>query len=111
MKVNPFGDSLQRSKESMLGRAVREPTFVLLVACLAIGFALVAWRTAMHVSDARARASAEALSAARAVELQFGKALSTAELLGTLARQSGGAMPDFQRVGEQLLTSRPGLAS
>ena len=46
-----------------------------------------------------------------AIEWQFNQVLSAAELLGALARQYGGTIPNFQKVAADLLVSRPGLAS
>ena len=47
----------------------------------------------------------------RGVELQFSQVVSAVEVLGALARQSGGTIPDFQKVAAELLAARPGLAS
>lgn len=45
------------------------------------------------------------------MELQFSQALTAAEVLGALARQSGFGITNFQTVALELLASRPGLAS
>ena len=45
------------------------------------------------------------------MELQFSQVVSAAEVLGALARQHGGAIPNFQKVAADLLAARPGLAS
>ena len=45
------------------------------------------------------------------MELQLSQAWTAAEVLGALARQSGGGISNFQTVALELLASRPGLAS
>jgi sensor domain CHASE-containing protein len=45
------------------------------------------------------------------VELQFSQALTAAEVLGALARQSGIGTSNFQTAALELFASRPGLAS
>ena len=45
------------------------------------------------------------------MEQQFSQVVSAAEVLGALAREHGGAIPDFQKVAADLLAARPGLAS
>ena len=45
------------------------------------------------------------------MELQFSQALTAAEVLGALARQSGIGTSNFQTAALELFASRPGLAS
>jgi sensor domain CHASE-containing protein len=88
-----------------------QPALVAFLICLVAGIVTVAWRARARANDARARAGLEALARGSAVELQFDQAVSAAEALGALARQHGGAIPDFQKVAADLLTTHPGLAS
>jgi sensor domain CHASE-containing protein len=88
-----------------------QPALAAFLICLVLGLAIVGWRAKTRGDDARARASLEALARGSAVELQFSQVVSAAEVLGVLARQHGGAIPDFQKVAGDLLAVRPGLAS
>jgi sensor domain CHASE-containing protein len=88
-----------------------QPALAAFLICLVLGLATVAWRAKMHRDDAHARAALEALARGSAVEVQFGQVVSAAEVLGELARQHGGTIPDFQKVATDLLAARPGLAS
>ena len=45
------------------------------------------------------------------LELQFNQAVSAVETLGALARQSGGTIPNFQKVAAEMLAAHRGLAS
>src|ERR1039457_1902027 len=69
----------------------------------------VAGQSACRRRAAHAQTAAQARGAA--VELQFSQAFTAAEVLGALARQSGGGISNFQTVALELLASRPGLAS
>ena len=44
------------------------------------------------------RARTEALAKAKAIEVQLAQALAAAEVLGTLAQQRGGSIPNFQQI-------------
>jgi len=88
-----------------------QPALVAFLICLVLGLAAVGWRAKARANDARARAGLEALARGSALELQFGQVSSAAEVLGVLARQGGGTIPDFQKVGAELLVARPGVAS
>lgn len=95
----------------MLARLLARPAPIVFVFCLLLGLAAVAWRAKVRANTVRASASAEALARSAAVELQFSHAIAAAEVLGALARQSGGAFADFQKIAAALLTAHPGLAS
>ena len=95
----------------MLARLLARPAPIVFVFCLLLGLAAVAWRAKVRANTVRASASAEALARSAAVELQFSHAMAAAEVLGALARQSGGAFADFQKIAAALLTAHPGLAS
>ena len=45
------------------------------------------------------------------MELQFSQVMAAAEVLGALAREHGGTIPNFQKVAADLLAARSGLAS
>jgi len=79
--------------------------------CLVLGLATVVWRAKEGADAARVHAHNAAQGRGAAVELQFSQALSAAEVLGALARQSGIGFSNFQTVALELLASRPGLAT
>ena len=83
----------------------------ILVLCLVLGLVVVAWRAKQRYDFARSQARTAAQLTAGAVEAQFSRALSAVEVLGALARQSGGAIPNFPKVAADLLVSRPVLAT
>jgi sensor domain CHASE-containing protein len=108
---NPFltdqvGPRIQRP-----GRFAAQPALIAFLICLVLGLAAVGWRARTRANDARARASLEALARGAAVEQQFSQVVSAVEVLGALAREHGGTIPDFQKVAADLLAARPGLAS
>ena len=107
----PIGNALVNPRLPQGGRSGARLGLVVFLVCLVLGMVLVGWQAMRRARDARDRARAEALARAAAVEAQFGQALSAAELLGALARQSGGAIPNFAKVGAEVLASRPGVAS
>jgi sensor domain CHASE-containing protein len=84
---------------------------VTLVVCLLLGLGVVTWGALLRRDAVRARAGVEVLAQARALELQFSRAQAALEVLGALMKQSGGAPPNFQQVGTELISSHPGLAS
>ena len=108
---NPFMPSQANPNSGRPSRFAVQPAVVACLICLVLGMAVVTWRAKARANDARARASLEALARGSAVELQFSQVVSAAEVLGALARQHGGAIPDFQKVATELLAARPGLAS
>ena len=108
---NPF---LKSQADPLAGRPNRfavQPALVAFLICLVLGLVAVAWRAKARADDARARARLEALALGSAVELQFSQVVSAAEVLGALARQHGGPIPDFQKIAADILVARPGLAS
>jgi sensor domain CHASE-containing protein len=108
---NPFLNSQASPRARRPSRFAAQPALVAFLICLVLGLATVVWRARTRANDARARAGLEALARGSAVELQLSQVVSAAEVLGALARQHGGMIPDFQKVGADLLAARPGLAS
>ena len=108
---NPFLDSQAGARAPLPGRFAASPALIVFLLCLVVGLAAVGWRTKRRAEDARARAEAEAMARGAAVEMQFSQTVSAAEVLGVLARQYGGTIPNFQKVAADLLATRPGLAS
>jgi sensor domain CHASE-containing protein len=108
---NPFLTDQAGPRIQRPGRFAAQPALIAFLICLVLGLAAVGWRARTRANDARARASLEALARGAAVEQQFSQVVSAVEVLGALAREHGGAIPDFQRVAADLLAARPGLAS
>ncbi|HWI57352.1 MAG TPA: CHASE domain-containing protein, partial [Bacillota bacterium] len=109
--MSPFADSQPQTKPSLLGRFTAQPALIVFLVCLLAGLGAVYWNAKLDETAARARARAEAQARGAALELEINQAISAAEALGTLARQYGGAIPNFQRIGTDLLATRPNLAS
>ena len=61
--------------------------------------------------SSRARARAEALAAARTLELQMAAPFTAADTLAALVRQSGGRLNDFQLLAAGLRSAKPSLAA
>ena len=108
---NPFLSTPAVPRLQRPGRFAVQPALLAFLICLVLGLATVAWRAKSRANDARARASLEALARGAAVELQFSQVESAAEVLGALAREHGGTIPDFQKVTAELIAAWPGLAS
>ena len=94
----------------LVGRFAVQSVPTLFVLCLVLGLTVVVWRAKTRADAGRLHARTAAQARGTAVELQLGQALTAAEVLGALARQSGG-ISNFQTVALELLASRPGLAS
>ncbi len=92
------------------GSAIR-PAPILVLLCLVLGLTAVAWRAKVYGDAARARARLEALARGAALESEFNQAITAAEVLGALVKQSGGAPSGFQAAAAALLAAYPGLAS
>ena len=108
---NPFLDSQAGPRPRRPGRFAARPALVVFLLCLVLGLPIVGWRAKQRADNARGRARAEALARSAALELQFNQVLSAAEVLGALARQSGGTIPNFQKAAAEVLTAHRGLAS
>jgi sensor domain CHASE-containing protein len=94
-----------------VARFAARSALILFVLCLVLGLATVVWRAKARADAGRVHARTAAQARGTAVELQLSQALSAAEVLGALARQSGGGISNFQTIALELLASRPGLAS
>jgi sensor domain CHASE-containing protein/HPt (histidine-containing phosphotransfer) domain-containing protein len=108
--MNPFA-AFQTVSKPLVARFAARPVLILFVLCLVLGLAAVVWRAKAGADAGRAHARIAAQARGAAVELQLNQALTAAEVLGSLARQSGGGISNFQTVALELLASRPGLAS
>lgn len=108
--MNPFA-AFQTVSKPLVARFAARPVLILFVLCLVPGLAAVVSRAKARADAGRAHAQTAAQARGAAVELQFSQALTAAEVLGALARQSGGGISNFQTVALELLAARPGLAS
>ncbi len=81
------------------------------IICILLGIGGVIWRASLRADAGRTSARQEAAYWASGVEAQLRQVISAAEIVGAVGRQSGGSVPDFQRVGSAVLATRPGLAS
>lgn len=109
--LSPFTDSPTTPQPSRLGSFRMPSAPMVFLLCLVLGLVAVAWRAKARADNARAVARTEAWARGAAVEWEFSQAVAAAEVLGALAKQSGGAIPNFQKVAAELLASHPGLAS
>lgn len=82
----------------------------LLVLWLGLGLGGIAWLAKNKSDNAHALARAEARTRAAGLELQFREAFAAVDSLGLLVRQSGGALPGFQKLGTELVSAHPVLA-
>ena len=108
--MNPFA-AFQMGFKPLVARFAARPVLILFVLCLGLGLAAVVCRAKVRAEAGRAHARTAAQARGVAVELQLSQAWTAAEVLGALARQSGGGISNFQTVALELLASRPGLAS
>ena len=108
--MNPFA-AFPTGLKPLAARFAARPGLILFVLCLGLGLAAVGWRAKARAETGRAHARTAAEARGAAVELQLSQAWTAAEVLGALARQSGGGISNFQTVALELLASRPGLAS
>jgi sensor domain CHASE-containing protein len=81
------------------------------VLCIVLGLAAVAWRAKRHADAARTAARTEARAMAAALELEFDRAATAAEVLGALARQNNGAATNFQKLATELWAAHTNLAT
>ncbi|SPE50794.1 exported hypothetical protein [Verrucomicrobia bacterium] len=108
--MNPFA-AFQAGSKPLAARLAARSGLVLFVLCLVLCLSAVVWRARARADAGRVHARTAAQARATALELQLSQAVSAAEVLGALARQSGGGISNFQTVALELLASRPGLAS
>jgi len=81
-----------------------------LLLALVAGFGGIWWQTRRSVDAARGAARREAMARTAALEGQFTQVRGAVETLAALARQGGGTIPNFQRIGTDLLAAWPGVA-
>lgn len=103
--------SQRRPQISQRRRRLERPTWLAALLALGLGLLGVWWWATAAASQGRAAGRSAALAAAKALELEFSQALHAAEMLGMLARQSGGTLTNFQRLGTEIFRGRPGLAT
>jgi sensor domain CHASE-containing protein/HPt (histidine-containing phosphotransfer) domain-containing protein len=108
--MTPFA-AFQAVSKALVARFTVRPVLILFLLCLVLGLASVVWRAKARADAGRVHARTAAQARGTAAELQLSQALTAAEVLGALARQSGGGISNFQTVALELLGSRPGLAS
>ena len=108
--MNPFTNA---HTDAELGRdrgfAGRLALLALVVA-LGFGLGLVWWKTHRSAAAARTAARERGLAGKALADSQLARPLGAAQTLAALARQGGGAIANFQRVGPDLLAAWPGLA-
>jgi sensor domain CHASE-containing protein len=109
--MSPFVVPQPISKPSRLKRFAARPAWLTFFVFVALGGAAVTWHAWTHAAALRKFAQADAQAHCAALQLEFDQALSAAELLGALAKQSGGPLANFQQVATDLLKTRPGVAS
>jgi len=109
--MNPFVVSQTESKLSLWGRLAARPGLIVFLLSLAVGLAAVGWRANARAKAAREFTRLEAQARGAELQWQLRHAVSAAQVLGALARQGGGAIPNFQKVGAELLATWPDLAS
>ena len=72
------------------------------------GAVFATWRANSRAANVREIARAEGAVRARYLEEHFNQALVAANLLGTVARQNGGPIPNFDLVASDILKTVPG---
>lgn len=113
MPVSPIQES---RKGPVLSRAGQTESwtgpFQILVACLlvaAVSMSWFWWKADQEKSHDLARLAARGSGAA--LEARLSEAFNAVESLSSLARQSGGDIPNFQTFAQQLLTSSPNVTT
>ena len=109
--MNPFVPLQTDSKPTAWGWLAARPGLIAFVLTLALGFAAVGWRANSRAKAARHFARLEAQARGASVQGQLRHAVAALQVLGALARQSGGAIPSFQTVGAALRAAWPDLAT
>ncbi|HXP61026.1 MAG TPA: CHASE domain-containing protein, partial [Dongiaceae bacterium] len=109
--MNPFVALNADSKPTAWGWLAARPGLIAFVLTLALGFAAVGWRVNSRAKAARQFARLEAQARGASVQGQIRHAVAALQVLGALARQSGGSIPDFQTVGADLRAAWPDLAT
>jgi sensor domain CHASE-containing protein len=108
--MSPFAAPQVQAQTSWATRFSAPLVLAVLLASLAVGSTTVIWRVKARLDNARARAQAEAAAAAVAMESACQEALAPAEFLAAAIRHSSGSPPDFQKLGSELVASRPTVA-
>lgn len=109
LNASPFARAATRP--SLSNRFLGRPGMLVFVAALLVGGVCVVWRAKSRRDVTFAHARSEAAGCAAKLGKELGDAVSAAETLGALARQSGGGISGFQNLASGLLASRPSVAA
>jgi sensor domain CHASE-containing protein len=109
--MNPFVAPQTDSKPSLRSWFAARAGLVVFLLTLALGLAAVAWHANSRAKAARRFARIEAQARGAWVRGQLKHAVAALQVLSVLARQSGGAIPNFQKAGADLMASWPDLAT
>jgi hypothetical protein len=109
--MNPFVAPQTDPKPSPWNWLGARPGLIVFLLTLALGLGAVCWRANSRAKAARQFARIEVRARAASVQGQLRHAVAALQVLGALARQSGGAIPKFQEVGAGLRAAWPDLAT
>jgi len=108
--MNPFKHAQTDSGSSLDGQFAGRLTLIVSLLAFVAGMGTVGWWTYRKGQRARADARLEAQVRIHAVDRQLSQVLEAVQTLAALTRQSGGTVPNFQRLGSDLLAVWPSLA-
>ena len=109
--MNPIAEP---SRNPLFSPPVRSPVYPALAAlacCALMGLAVVVWRAGERSEAWRSRARSDAAACAAQLEGQFRRSVGAVETIAALVRQSGGVVPDLQRIAAPVLAADLNLAS
>jgi hypothetical protein len=109
--MNPFVAPHTDPKASPWNWLRARPGLIVFLLSLALGLGAVGWRANSRAQAARQFARIEVQARAASVQGQLRHAVAALQVLAALARQSGGAIPNFQEVGADLRAAWPDLAT
>jgi len=109
--MNPFVAAQTNSNPSPRRWLAARPGLIVFLLTLALGLAAVGWHANSRAKAARQFARLEAQARGASLRGQLRHAVAALQVLGALARQSGGAIPNFQKAGADLRASWPDLAT
>jgi sensor domain CHASE-containing protein len=109
--MNPFVAPQTDSNPSPRSWLEARPGLIVFLLALALGLGAVGWRANSRARAARQFARLEAQARGAALRGQLRQAVWALQVLGALARQNGGAIPNFQKAGADLRASWPDLAT
>jgi hypothetical protein len=109
--MNPFVAPQTDAKPPRWSWLTARPGLTVFVLALALGLGAVGWRADSRAKAARRFARIEAQARTALVRGEIRHAVAALQVLGALARQSGGAIPNFQKAGADLRAAWPDLAT